>query len=78
MEKDELSEALKLGGIATYSTNYLLLHFLVITGYTISPTMLNSIFIRFAKKRKFLNFDDFVFCMASVNLAVSKLDHMIP
>ena len=42
-----------------------------------SPAMLNSIFIRFSKKRKFFNFDDFVFCLASLNLAVSMLDHMI-
>ena len=49
--------------------NCLLEH--VLAGYTISPAMVNSVFIRFAKKRKFLNFDDFVFCMASLNLATS-------
>ena len=38
--------------------------------------MLNSIFNRFAKKHKFLNFDDFVYCMASLKLAVSKLHHV--
>ena len=45
-------------------------------GYTISTNMLNSIFNRFAKKHKFLNFDDFVYCMASLKLAVSKLHHV--
>lgn len=39
--------------------------------------MLNAIFIRFSKRRRFFNFDDFVFCLASLNLAVSMLDHMI-
>ena len=54
-----------------------LLTILLLTGYTVSPAMLNAIFIRFSKKRKFFNFDDFVFCLASLNLATSMLYHMI-
>jgi len=39
-------------------------------GFTVSPAMLNGLFLRFAKKRSFLNFDDFVSCVANLKLAV--------
>jgi len=42
----------------------------VYKGFTVSPAMLTGIFLRYAKKRSFLNFDDFVACLASLKLAV--------
>ena len=63
MEKDELSKTLKLGGAKCVFLDLFSIYVFTITfltGYTISPAMLNSIFIRFAKKLKFLIFDDCV------------------
>ena len=69
MEKNELNEALKISGDISM-LYYIVCYLMSLKGFNVSPAMLNGIFLRFAKRRSFLNFDDFVSCLANLKLAV--------
>ena len=46
-------------------------------GYDLSPQALSILFNRFAKKRKYMNFDDFAACLSRVKMMTGKLDNLL-
>ena len=73
LDKNEVERAIRSLGELLVLPLYILTVFFSVPGYEISSEAMRILFNRFAKKRSYMNIDDFSACLSRVKIMDGKL-----